>query len=462
MIRLIRGGTLVTSTSEHRGDILIVDGLIDRVSDEISGVQPDDILDASGLHVFPGFIDSHVHVRDPGQTDKEDFAHASDAAAAGGITTILVMSNTVPPITQAEEVDARARYYEASARVDFGLWALALGHETPEALRSLRDAGIVATKLFWGYAFDRTTRTLRYDAVAASDPDIIPPATTGDVWRLFESAERAGVIVGVHCEDHSLVTAAAAARPRPETLRDLALARPAVAETVAVASVVELARATGARAHVLHCSAARSAELVRRARSDGVDITAETCSHYLTLDPDELAGSQRDGKVYPPPRGGDDTEGLWRAVEDGTIGSLSSDHAPHAGAERTGPYADQPAGIAGTETMVQTLLDAALRRQLPLPLLADRLSEGSARLYGLYPRKGSLEVGTDADLTIVDLERQWTVTPAALHSKDRSSPWEGTQGRGKAVLAMVRGNVVMRDGEPVGEPVGRIVKPGGG
>ena len=200
-------------------------------------------------------------------------------------------------------------------------------------------------------------------------------------------------------------------------------------------------------------------DLVRRAREDGVPISAETCPHYLTLDPEEMSGGRARTKVYPPLRGGQDADALWAGVRDGTLESLSSDHAPHAPQDRSGPYAQQPAGIAGTQTMVQVLLDATRRRGLPLSLLASRLSEGTARLYGLHPRKGVIEPGADADLTMVDMDAHWRITETDMFSKDRQSPWEGVEGRGRPMASMVRGRVVMRDGRPVGEPMGKLARP---
>ena len=459
MSALVQGGMVVTTTETRQADILVRDGRIDRVQPGIRPEEADEVIDASGLHVFPGFIDPHVHARDPGQTHKEDFAHLTRAAAAGGITTVLVMPNAVPPVDDPSSFSSRARHHEAVAHVDFGLWGLVLGRETLEELEALRDAGIVAAKLFWGYAFDRRTRTLRYDSAGASEDELIPPATNGDVWRLFEAASEAGITVGMHCEDHSVISAAAAVRGPVEGPLDLLRTRPPVAESIAVTSAIELTQATGAHAHLLHMSSARAITLARRAQSDGLPVTAETCPHYLTLEPDELKGARGRTKAFPPARGGLDTEGLWRGVVDGTITSLSSDHAPHAESERSGTYARQPAGIAGTETMVPLLLDAWRRRKLSLELLADRLSESTARLYGLHPRKGSLQPGADGDLTIVNLERPWRIEGARLHSKDRITPWEDVEGQGAAVTAMVRGRIVMRDGQPLGDPIGRLVRP---
>ena len=460
MRRLVRGGTLVTAAGERTADVLIDGETIERVGPNLSRESADADIDATGLHVFPGFIDPHVHARDPGLTQKEDFAHLTRAAAAGGITTVLVMPNAVPAVTDVVTFDRQATQHEATAHIDFGLWALALGNETSTDLARLAEAGAVATKLFWGYAFDRRTGTLRYDAVDAMDPDVIPPAGNGDVWRLLRAAGESGIVVGVHCEDHSVTTVAAAAGAPARSPTELMVSRPAEAEAVAVASLIELARASGARIHVLHTSTARSVELIRRARADGIAVTAETCPHYLTLDPHDLTGPAARTKVYPPLRGGAEAEALWEGLSDGTIESVSSDHAPHGPTDRSGPYEDQPAGIAGTQSMVPVVIDAARRRGVPLGVLAERLSEGAARLYGLYPRKGSLDAGADADLTMVDLESPWRIDAADMYSKDRQSPWQGMEGRGRPVVAMVRGRIVMRDGRPVGEPAGHIVKPG--
>ena len=458
MKTIIRSGTVVTATDTRHADVLIEDGRILHVGPDVDASVADEVIDASGLHVFPGFIDPHVHTRDPGLTHKEDFVHATRAAAAGGITTMLVMPNTVPPTDDEAAITKHARAQAPSAHVDFGSWALAVGNESIADLVALREAGAVAVKLFWGYAFDRGSKTLVYDSSTGTG-DVIPPASNGDVWRLFRHANEAGILVGVHCEDHAIVSAASATVGPATGATALATTRPVVAESVAVAAVIEIAHATGARAHVVHASSARSVKLLRQARADGVEVSAETCPHYLTLDPERLDASGL--KAYPPVRGGQDAEALWTAVIDGTIGSLSSDHAPHAADERIGPFDRRPAGIAGVQTTTQVLVDAFLRRQVPLQVLADRLSTGSARLYGIYPTKGSIEVGADADITIVDTSARWQIRAADLESKDRSSPWDGVSGRGAAVLAMVRGNVIMREGRPVGPPMGRWIVPAG-
>jgi allantoinase len=455
---LLKGGTLVTPSGERRADVLISDGRIARV-DESMAPASGEVIDVTGLHVFPGFIDPHVHARDPGQTEKEDFGHLTRAAAVGGVTTVLVMPNAVPPVTDRASFDSRASHHERTGHVDFGLWSLVLGREGVTDLADARSAGIVAAKLFWGYSFDRRTQTLRYSGLDADPGEILPAASAGDVWQLFQAAEAAGVMIGVHCEDHAIVTTATRLYGPARGPGDLLRTRPPEAESIAVAAIIELSRASGARAHIMHTSSARSVSLVRRAQAEGVAVSAETCPHYLTLEPTTDKGRGSNLKVYPPVRGVQDAEALWGGVVDGTIESLSSDHAPHARFDRQGPYEQQPAGIAGTETMVQVLLDAARRRSIPLTVLSERLSEGTARVFGLHPRKGRLAEGADADLTVVDLERQWQISESALHSKDQVSPWDGVRGIGAPVMTIVRGRIVARDGRPVGEPSGRLVRP---
>lgn len=267
------------------------------------------------------------------------------------------------------------------------------------------------------------------------------------------------MLVGVHCEDRPILTAAAGNNGTVRTYADLVTARPEEAEAVSVASLIELTRGSGARTHVLHLSTARSAELVRRAQSDGVTISAETCPHYLTLTADDFASAGAALKVFPPVRDRQNREALWDAMTNGVIGSVGSDHAPHSPADRSGDFAKQPAGTTAVETMVRVMIDQSAQGRMSLEHVAWVMAENTARLYGLYPRKGSLEVGADGDLTLVDLAQTWTIRNERLHSKHPMSPWNGVSGKGAPVMTLLRGKVIMRDGEPVGAPQGRLVRP---
>lgn len=458
MRTLVADGEVVSAQGVARRDILIEDGQIAAVGVDLSHRAVDELIDASGLHVFPGFIDPHVHARDPGFTDKETWLLCSQAAAAGGITTVFQMPNTVPPVTSADVVIDRSTHHERVAHVDFGLWGLVFGNETRDELVSLRRSGVVAAKLFWGYAFDTTAETLVYDAGARGE-GFIEPATLGAVWSLLQGAAEAELLVGVHCEDPSILTSARETIAEVRDYEDLLRTRPECAETVAVSALIELAAASGARVHVLHLSCQRSAELVRNARRSGIHVTAESCPHYLTLTADdyELVGAAL--KVFPPVRRRENRDHLWAAVTDGTITSVGSDHAPHAPKDRAVEFGIQPAGVTGIETLVPVMLDCVVRGLLSRERLAWLMSEGTARLYGLFPRKGSISKGADGDLTLVDFSRQWTIDNDRLHSKHPMSPWHGATGTGSPVAAVLRGRTIMKDREPVGPATGQWIRP---
>ena len=457
MKSVIVGGTLVAEGQRVRRDIEIEAGRITRVADRIGTAEADLVFDATGRYVFPGFIDPHVHSRDPGGTHKEDFAHSTKAALLAGITTILEMPNTAPPLLSAEMVAPRAEYLQERAFTDFGLWALVLGNESQAQLASLREAGVVAAKLFWGYSFDKETMTLVYGADKDHAAALIPPADNGAVWSLLRAAAHVDLLIGFHCEDRSVVEAATREIGTATSLQALTRTRPASAEAVSVATLVELVRDVGGRAHVVHVSSAPTVHLLRRAHADGLNITGETCPHYLTFSTEDLASAGSSLKAYPPVRGTEHAGELWEALQDSTILSVGSDHAPHSCAERQGPFGSQPAGIGAVQTSTRLMLDAAAREQISLEQVAEVMSTGTAKIYGLYPRKGSLMAGADADITIVDMDRGWSIDAATLATKTPLSPWIGRTGRGVPVAAFLRGQLVMQDGEVRGAPTGRFV-----
>jgi dihydroorotase len=453
----ISNATLVTSRGQEQCDVVCRDGQIEAIGESPGGLKPpDEEIDARGLLLFPGFIDPHVHSRDPGLTHKEDFAHSTRAAAAGGVTTLLEMPNAIPPVTSAAIFDERAAQHARVAAVDFGLWGLALGAENLSEIDGLFQAGAVGVKLFWGYALDRRTRTLVYNVAQASPDDLIPPPNTGEVLALCRAVARTGGVLAAHCEDRGVLDAAE--RPTLDSYADLLEARPDTAESVSIAIAAELSAASGCRFHVVHTASRRGVQALRRAQAEGVSLTAETCPHYLSFtsaDFDELGVLM---KVYPPIRQPEDQAALWEAVRDGTLTSIGSDHAPHSLDEKAQPLGSAPAGVNGVETLGLAMVDAMLRGQITPERLAWVLSEGTARLYGLYPRKGALTVGADADFTLVDPARSTLVERARMHSLQQQTPWHGRTLRGAIRLSILRGEVVARDGEPVGEPRGRLVR----
>jgi dihydroorotase len=459
MSLLVHGGILTTPEGSRRQEILCEGELISAVLPCGERPHTDDAIDASGLLVFPGFIDPHVHSRDPGMTWKEDFAHSTQAAAAGGITTLLEMPNAIPPVTDAVTLEVRSAEHQPVAAVDFGLWGLSLGPANLDELESLFDHGAVAVKLFWGYGLDRVTKELIYNTADAAPESVILPPHNGEVLRVFREVARVGGLLAAHCEDRAILERALQDLGHPIlSYRDLLDARPVVAETSAIAIGIEFARATGCRFHVVHLSCERGLQLIRRAQREALAVTAETCPHYLTLTEDSYGRIGPVMKVYPPVRTETDQEALWDGVRDGSITSIGSDHAPHAAEDRQGELGRQPAGTVGVETMVPVVLNEMRRGRVAPERVAWALSEGTARLFGIFPRKGAVRPGSDADLTLVDLTATRVIINGELHSKNPLSPWNGVRVHGSPVMSVLRGAVLMRDGEMVGDRRGVLVR----
>ncbi|HEV2357051.1 MAG TPA: allantoinase AllB [bacterium] len=447
---VIQHGTIVTPEESRPGHVLIADG---RILDVLSGGDVPaarDTIDARGLHVLPGLIDPHVHFRTPGLEYKEDFETGSRAAAAGGITTVIDMPNVVPPTWSVEALATKLASIRGRAYVDYALYAVIVEGNL-EQLGPLADAGVCGYKIFLG----ETTG----DIPAPSDGEIL------DAWRILADL---GLRCGVHAEDNAIVLyrrAQLQAQGRTDPLAHVE-SRPAVAEAEAVSRSILFARETRSRLMIFHTSAAPSVELIRRGRADGVDVIAETCPQYLLLEAEDMV-RRRLGtilKVNPPVRSGEHQAELWRGLLDGTIEVLGTDHAPHTAEEKMAgaPMGDiwkAAAGCPGVETSVPLMLTQVNAGRLTLNQYVKLAAEGPARAWNLWPRKGRLGRGADADLTIVDLRAEDRIDAARLHSKSRPTPFAGMPVTGLPVYTIVRGHVVMRRGELSAAPAGRFVRP---
>jgi dihydroorotase len=369
------------------------------------------------------------------------------------------MPNAIPPVTDAAVFEQRAQQHGRVASVDFGLWGLALGPDNLDDIGGLFAAGAVGVKLFWGYALDRKTRMLVYNLGDSAPEDLIPPPANGEVLELCREVARAGGLLGAHCEDRGVIeTAERQLGGQLETYDDVLRARPDTAEAVSIGIATEMSAATNCRFHVVHTASRQGIRAVKRAQADGIQLTAETCPHYLSFTDADFARVGGLMKVYPPVRTATDSAALWEAVRDGTITSIGSDHAPHTVEEKSLGLSSAPAGVSGVQTLGAVLIDAMLEGKLARERLAWLVSEGTARLYGLYPRKGALQAGSDADFTIVDPTDSTLVEAERLYSKQRYSPWEGQRLRGAVKATVLRGEVIARDGVPVGEPRGRMIR----
>ena len=437
----------------READVHIADGVI--VSLERGGGRGGEELDAAGLLILPGGVDAHVHSRDPGFPQKEDFRSLTAAAAAGGITTVVDMPNTVPAVENVAVFQEKVEIASSKALVDFALWGL-LGSETrPEDVHGLLDAGVVGLKAFLGYTIRRSDRQIIYTP-RLDDPELEAPAGSGAIARLAPDLARRGAPLAVHCEDPDILRSFA--RPA-RTYADVLASRPALAEAAAIAWLGVISQRTGLEVQVVHLSSALGLAAAREARRAGARMVLETCPQYLWLSDEDAGRLGPILKMYPPVRTGADRAALIEALRSGLIDRVGTDHAPHSDEEKMGRSLDDTLpGSPGVETLYLSCLELA-RRQGDVGAAARSVAEGPARSLGLYPRKGVVEPGADADLLLVDPAAETVVSAGAMHSQQRHGCLEG-QRFGFAVRSVYsRGVLVARDGEPVGQAGrGRLVR----
>lgn len=459
---IIKNGTIVTPTESYKGNIYIKDGKIAAVSSTELPGEAKEITDAAGRYVMAGFIDAHCHSRDGyrGAHYKEDFFHSSMAGAAGGITTILEMPNCNPAICDVDNLNQLIACITPKAHVDFGVWGLCLGERNMDQLMPMAKAGVVGFKFFWGYAVDSNNYQLIYNYEPGM-AGVIPPLDLGQIFKMFREIAKTGKPVGIHAENFDIIQLLTQEiKASGDTSYEAMLrSRPPVSETTIIETAISLAKELGTRLHILHLATGQGVELIRRAQEEGYPVTAETAPHYLFLT-DKNAGSLGACiKGYPPVRTARDQQLLWNGLCEGIISFVASDHAPHTYEEKMVSLWDAPAGMVAIETMAPLLIDSVNRGCITINKLAQVLSEQPAKMYGLYPQKGSLQPGTDADITIVDMQEQYTILQENLHSRTKLSPYHGRQLQGKPVQTILRGTTVMRDGRIIGTPTGKFVRP---
>jgi len=427
---LIDGGTIVSPNAAYRASIAIQNGVIHAIGAASAMPPARQTLDASGLHVLPGAIDVHVHFRDPGYPQKEDFESGTAAAAFGGVTTVFDMPNTLPTVATPQALADKHRIATAKAYVDYGLYAV-LGEDSLAHVEALIDGGIIGFKLYMGNTFGR-----------------IATPSTGAMLEAFEIVAPTGKRISLHAETNSIMERRETrlrAAGRLDPLAHLA-SRPAVVAVEAVARAAILAEWTGARIHVLHISSAAELRPLAEAKARGVDITGETCPHYLLLSEADYETFGGVIRVNPPVREAANRQPLWDALCNGTIDIVATDHAPHAPEEKTRPDIwTVDCGFPGVETQMPLMLTEIGRGRATIQDYVRWSAERPARIFGLYPRKGTLTVGSDADIAIVDLDRPWTIDDALIQSRSKISPWHGRRATALPIHTLVRGRFVMKE-----------------
>ena len=312
----------------------MTDGVITHVETGGTAMAGATVIDARGMYVLPGAIDVHVHSRDPGFPQKEDFGTLTAAAAMGGVTTVFDMPNTVPAVDTAGVLESKAALARPKARVDFGLWALVRSSSTSEQLEALAGAGAVGFKAYLGYSFS-TSRKQVVQLPDANDPDLEGPPDYGTLARLAPVVASLGLPLVIHAEDPTVL---AAFRRPLETYSDLLESRPAEAEAVAISAVAAIAKESGMHLHVAHLSSALGLRAAEDAMRIGIQLTLETCPQYLWLTDQDFGRLGTAMKVFPPIRTAADREALVEAAAKGVIRIIATDHAPHTDEEKSLPF----------------------------------------------------------------------------------------------------------------------------
>ena len=427
---IIANGTIVSADTAMRGSVAIKDGKVLAVGADEAMPPARETFDASGLNVLPGAIDVHVHFRDPGYPHKEDWESGTAAAAFGGVTTVFDMPNTIPPTGTAEILAEKHAIAASKACIDFGLYGL-LGDDTIEHVPALVKGGVIGFKCYMGNTFGK-----------------IPSPSTGAMLEAFEVVAATGKRISLHAETNSIMERRQerlTAAGRQDALAHIA-SRPAVVAIEAVSRAAILAEWTGARIHILHISSAEELRPLREAKARGVDITGETCPHYLMLSADDYHRFGGIIRVNPPVREARNQEPLWAAIADRTIDLIATDHAPHTPEEKTrNDIWAVDCGFPGVETQMPLMLTEVNNGRLSICDYVRLSSFNPAKIWGLYPRKGAIVPGADADIALVDLAREHVISDAALQSRSKISPWEGRRIKGLPLHTLVRGRFIMKN-----------------
>lgn len=410
----------------------VSEGTIATISKGTEVISAEHTLNLDGDYVVPGLIDSHVHTRSPGAEYKEDWETATRAAAAGGVTSLLAMPNTDPIIDRPAHIEQVFKIADNNALVDYQSYAV-LTSENYNQVPKLVNAGIVGFKVFLGTTFGN-----------------VQPPNDGELHEAMTQIAETGRRVGFHEENDDILSHYTRQRKKDGQNHPLdhARSRPVIAEKEAVSRMALLAEDTNCPVHMFHVSSGSAAETVSEAKDRGINITAETTPHYLWFTQKVLEEKGNIAKIQPPIRTAEEQDHLWACGVNGTgIDCIATDHAPHTDKEKSvnAPFSNTwevNAGFVGLETAAPSLLTFVDEGRLSLEHWVYLHSVRPAEIWGLYPQKGSLQVGTDADFTIIDPNQTWTLDCKSLHSKSTVTPFDGEEFVGDITKTIVRGNVV--------------------
>lgn len=424
-------------------NILVKDEKIAGFVDCVDGIEAKNVIDAQGHLTLPGCIDSHTHFMYQGFPHRENFLTGTSAAAAGGVTTIIDMPCcSVPSARSVDELKLKIDVCQPQAVVDFAMWGGVTGEDVREGwlhnVQEQADYGVVAFKVY----------------MTPSVPTY-PRVTDPEMYEAFKAVAKTGLPIGIHAENFAMCDFYVKEFQKEGRMDGPAWAeaRMELAEKVAIELGISFAEASGARLHIVHMSTGIGAKLVGEAKKRGLNVTSESCPHYLTLNAQEsMTIHGANAKIAPPLRTKRDNEEQWEGLRNGSIDFMATDHAPYELEsekikEGLNIWTAFP-GIPGVETMVPVVVSEGYNKgRLSLSRLVEVLSTNAAKHYGLYPKKGAMEIGSDADFTIVDLDKEWVINPKEQASMCGYSPLEGMKLKGKVAKTVVRGHLVFEDVE---------------
>lgn len=418
---LIKGGRVIDPDTklDRIADILIEDGIIQKVG-KIEKGQDDRVLDAAGCYVMPGLIDLHVHFRDPGQEQKEDITSGGRAAAKGGFTTVMAMPNTHPVI----DTPSRVNYV----------------HHKAEELCPIRvlQAGTI-TKGQKGEELADIEGMIKAGIPAISE-DGKSVMNSHLYWEAMKIAQAHGIPVMAHCEDGPMV--GKGCMNKDEKAEELNLPGISnVVEDIIVARDIFLSQDTGAHLHLCHCSTKQSMWMLKRAKQDGLHVTGEVCPHHFTLCSEDIPGDNPNYKMNPPLRRREDKEAILKAIREGVVDVISTDHAPHTAQEKSGSMRDAPFGIVGLETSVALTITELVEPGIITPMrMAEMMSWRPAQIIHLD--RGSLREGKVADVVVIDPKEEYIIDARTFASKGRNTPFQGRKVRGQVKTTIYNGEIV--------------------